>query len=48
MTDPEYGGLFWSVDYHGKMLDTHKQVYAQAFGIYGMSEYYRVTKDPGA
>ena len=41
--DPVFGGLFWSVDYRGKMLDHHKQVYAQAFGIYGLSEYYRVT-----
>ncbi len=45
-TDPEFGGLFWSVDKRGKMLDGHKQIYAQAFGIYSMSEYYRVTNDP--
>jgi mannobiose 2-epimerase len=25
------------------LLDSHKQIYAQSFGIYGMSEYYRAT-----
>ena len=48
LTDPESGGLYWSVDYQGTMLDGRKQIYAQAFGIYGMSEYYRVTKDERA
>jgi cellobiose epimerase len=48
ITDREKGGLFWSVDHEGKMLDSHKQIYAQAFGIYAMSEYYRVTKDSEA
>jgi mannobiose 2-epimerase len=46
LTDPEFGGLYWTVDHQGKMLDGRKQVYAQAFGIYGMSEYYRASKDP--
>jgi cellobiose epimerase len=45
-TDAEYGGLFWSVDNRGKMFNGHKKIYAQAFGIYSMSEYYRVTHDP--
>ena len=48
LTDPEFGGLYWSVDYQGNMLDDRKQIYAQAFGIYGMSEYYRITKDERA
>ncbi|MEJ0082460.1 MAG: AGE family epimerase/isomerase [Puia sp.] len=48
LTDPEFGGLYWSVDYQGNILDDRKQVYAQAFGIYGMSEYYRITKDEKA
>ena len=43
MTDPLYGGLYWSVDAEGNMLDGHKQVYAQAFGVYAMSEYYRAS-----
>jgi mannobiose 2-epimerase len=47
-TDPVHGGLYWSVNADGKPLDTHKQIYAQSFGIYGMSEYYRVTKNEQA
>ncbi len=38
--DPEHGGVYWSVDYMGQPLDTRKQVYALAFAIYGLSEYY--------
>jgi len=38
--DKEFGGVYWSVDYEGKPLDTKKQVYASAFTIYGLSEYY--------
>lgn len=42
--DKEEGGLIWSVDYSGKPLSTRKQAYAQGFGIYALSEYYRATK----
>ncbi|MET4108281.1 AGE family epimerase/isomerase [Hymenobacter sp. UYP22] len=38
--DAEYGGVYWSVDYLGQPLDTKKQVYALAFAMYGLSEYY--------
>ena len=38
--DRDYGGLFWSVDYRGRPLDTKKQIYALAFAIYGLAEYY--------
>lgn len=38
--DKEHGGVFWTVDYTGKPLDTKKQVYAIAFTIYALSEYY--------
>ena len=48
ITDPLYGGLYWSVDADGNMLDGHKQVYAQAFGVYAMSEYYRASAAPEA
>ena len=44
--DPEYGGLYWTVDYQGKAVFTRKHHYAQAFGIYGLSEYYRATGLP--
>lgn len=42
-SDKQYGGVYWSLDADGNPLDTHKQVYAQSFGIYGMSEYYRAS-----
>jgi len=38
--DKDYGGVYWTVDYEGNPLDTKKQVYAIAFTIYGLSEYY--------
>ncbi len=38
--DKQYGGVYWSVDYRGNPLDTKKQVYAIAFTIYALSEYY--------
>lgn len=41
--DGEHGGIFWMLDYTGQALDTKKQIYAQAFGIYGLAEYYRIT-----
>jgi len=41
--DNEYGGVYWTVDYKGNPIDTRKQVYASAFTIYGLSEYYRAS-----
>ncbi|SDS23626.1 mannobiose 2-epimerase [Mucilaginibacter mallensis] len=38
--DKEHGGVYWTVDYKGNPLDTKKQVYAIAFTIYALSEYY--------
>jgi mannobiose 2-epimerase len=46
--DKMYGGLYWSVDAQGKPLSTRKQIYALAFAIYGLSEYYRATGHLGA
>ena len=43
--DKEYGGVYWSVDYKGNLLDTKKQFYAIAFTIYGLAEYVRATDD---
>ena len=45
--DDELGGVYWSVDYKGDMLDTKKQVYANAFTIYALSEYYIASKSEG-
>ena len=46
--DHKYGGVYWSVDSQGERLDTKKQLYAQGFAIYGLSELYKVTKDDEA
>ena len=46
--DEEFGGVYWSVDYVGNPLDTKKQVYASAFTIYGLSEYYIASGDKKA
>ena len=43
--DNEYGGVYWLLNHRGEMKDGKKQIYAQAFAIYGFTEYYRVTKD---
>ncbi|MDZ7260697.1 MAG: AGE family epimerase/isomerase [candidate division KSB1 bacterium] len=44
--DREYGGLYWQVDYKGNPVSDRKHHYAQAFAIYGLSEYYRATQEP--
>ncbi|GEM00918.1 mannobiose 2-epimerase [Halolactibacillus halophilus] len=46
--DREYGGVYWMLDYRGRVIDQRKHIYAQAFAIYGLSEYYRVTKNKEA
>lgn len=43
--DQEYGGVYWSVDYQGRPLDTKKQFYAIGFALYGLTEYVRATGD---
>lgn len=42
--DDEFDGVYWSVSYKGDKLDTKKQVYANAFTIYALSEYYMASK----
>ena len=46
--DPEYGGVYWSLDYKGQPKETKKQFYAIGFAIYGLSEYARATNDQEA
>ena len=41
--DPENGGVYWSVTYDGKPADTTKHTYCQAFAVYGLAAYYRLT-----
>jgi len=46
--DPDFGGVYWSVDYKGAPLDTKKQVYAIAFTIYAFSEFYMASGNEAA
>jgi mannobiose 2-epimerase len=46
--DPQYGGVYWSVDCNGDPRDTKKQIYAIGFAIYGLSEFVRATGDKEA
>ena len=39
--DKVHEGVFWEVNYLGIPVNKRKQVYAQAFAIYALSEYYR-------
>ncbi|MCF0056416.1 AGE family epimerase/isomerase [Dyadobacter sp. CY356] len=46
--DAKEGGVFWSTEANGKPLEMKKQVYGNAFAMYGLSEYYRTTNFPPA
>jgi len=39
--DDEQGGAFWSLDAAGRPLNDRKQIYGQAFFLYGLTEFYR-------
>jgi mannobiose 2-epimerase len=41
--DKEFGGVYWMLDHLGRPLSIRKQIYAQAFAAYGLSEYLRAT-----
>ncbi|WP_308365528.1 MULTISPECIES: AGE family epimerase/isomerase [unclassified Microbulbifer] len=43
--DKVHGGAVWSVDYQGKIVDGTKKTYAQAFSIYALSSYYRLSNN---
>ena len=44
--DKDHGGAFWSLTPAGQPLQTRKQIYGQAFALYGISEFYRATGYP--
>ncbi len=46
--DGEHGGAFWSLDASGNPLNARKQIYGQAFCLFGLSEFYRATREPAA
>ncbi|HEA29806.1 MAG TPA: N-acylglucosamine 2-epimerase [Leeuwenhoekiella sp.] len=43
--DKKYGGVYWELNANGTPINRKKQVYAQAFAIYGLSQYYLLTKE---
>ncbi|WP_418511192.1 AGE family epimerase/isomerase [Corallibacter sp.] len=46
--DPINEGLYWELDFKGNTTNSRKQIYAQAFGIYALSEYYMFSKNEDA
>lgn len=46
--DQEFGGVYWSLTYDGQPLDDTKHTYNQAFAIYALSSYYRLTGEKAA
>ena len=41
--DKKNGGVYWSVAYDGNVEEGMKHTYNQAFAIYALSSYYRVS-----
>ncbi|TRX21584.1 N-acyl-D-glucosamine 2-epimerase [Flavobacterium franklandianum] len=46
--DIEFGGIFWSINPDKTPKDTKNQIYALAFVIYGLTEYYEISNDERA
>lgn len=46
--DKENGGIFWSLNYDGSVLDSTKHTYNQAFALYALSSFYEITKNKDA
>lgn len=43
--DKEEGGVYWMLSYDGRPSATKKQIYAQAFAIYGLTAYYQLSQE---
>ena len=46
--DKVNGGIYWEIDAKGQIVNSKKQVYAQAFYIYGLCAFYRLTGEKEA
>ena len=46
--DNQYGGGFWTLDKNGTPANKQKKTYGQSFFIYGLAEYYSLTKETKA
>ena len=47
-TDKKYGGIYWELEPDGSRRSTRKQMYAIAFAIYSLSEYYMASGEEHA
>jgi mannobiose 2-epimerase len=41
--DDRFGGVYWKTDNRGNPIETKKQIYAQAFAVYALTEFYRAS-----
>jgi len=48
MWDKTYGGFYTMVDRKGNVIDSTKNAYGNAFGIYALAAYCKLTNDPDA
>lgn len=46
--DEDDGGVYWMVSEEGEVVDSKKQIYAQAFMIYALTAYHQVSHDEKA
>ncbi len=46
--DEKNGGVYWSLNSDGTVADGKKQLYGQAFYVYGLAEYYKITANSEA
>ncbi len=46
--DKEFGGIYWSLNADGTPKNTKNQIYAIAFVIYGLAEFYKIFKNEDA
>lgn len=46
--DEKNRGFYWLLNNEGKVIDDKKHIYAQAFAVYGLSEYYSISGDEKA
>lgn len=46
--DANFGGVYWELDSKGNPINKRKQVYAQTFMMYALSEYYQFSKNKEA
>lgn len=44
-TDRVHSGVYWTVNHEGRPADTKKRTYAQAFALYGLTEFHAATGD---